>query len=101
MRPGPRLVAAAALVGLAVGCGDKKPGEVEKLPTQPARGFVKYKGAPVKDASVSFQSLDGKVSANGKSDGVGSFTLSTYGQSDGLPAGKYKVTVAVSGAKEI
>ncbi|QDU19154.1 carboxypeptidase-like regulatory domain-containing protein [Urbifossiella limnaea] len=99
MRLGSRIAAVAALVVVA-GCG-KQPGEVEKLPTQPARGFVKYKGAPVKDASVSFQSLDGKVAANGKTDGVGSFTLSTYGQADGLPAGKYKVVVAVSAAKEI
>lgn len=100
MRFGP-IVVAAALTGLAVGCGGKKPGEVEKFPTQPARGFVKYKNAPVKDASVSFQSLDGKVSASGVTDGVGSFTLSTYGQGDGLPAGKYRVVVAANTAKEI
>jgi hypothetical protein len=101
VRFGPKVLAAVALAGMAVGCGGKGPGDVEKLPTQPARGFVKYKNAPVKDAAVSFQSLDGKVSANGKTDGVGSFTLSTYGQSDGLPTGKYKVVVAVSGVKEI
>ncbi len=99
MRFGPILAFGVLIAGLA-GCGGKG-SQPEKLPTQQARGFVKYKGAPLKDASVTFHALDGKVSANGKSDGVGSFTLSTYGKGDGLPAGKYKVTVAVSTVKEI
>lgn len=101
MRFGSRFVAAVALAGVLTGCGGKGPANVEKQQTQPARGFVKYKGAPLKDAAVTFHALDGKVSGNGKSDGVGSFTVSTYGQNDGLPAGKYKVTVAVSTVKEI
>jgi hypothetical protein len=100
-----RLCLAAVLglaAGLAAGCGDgKDPAAVEKLPTVPARGVVKYKKEPVKDASVSFQSLDGKVASRGRTDGAGSFVLSTYGQEDGAPPGKYKVVVAAGGPREV
>lgn len=95
------LASVSCALMVLVGCGDQGGTKLEKQPTVPARGFVKYKGAPLKDATVTFLSLDGKVSANGKTDGVGSFTLQTYGANDGLPVGKYKVMVAVSGTKEI
>ena len=62
---------------------------------------MKYRDKPVANAAVTFLSLDGKVRASGTTDGVGSFTLSTYGQQDGAPPGKYKVLVAVSTVKEI
>ena len=42
----------------------------------------------------------GKVRASGRTDGIGSFVLSTYGQEDGAPPGKYKVIVAVSTTRE-
>ena len=96
----PRALLVLATVVLSIGCSKNKDGR-EVLPTSTARGIVTYKGKPVGDASVGFVSLDGKVRAHGKTDGVGSFVLSTYGQDDGAPPGKYKVTVAVSGVKEI
>ncbi|MFO0820678.1 MAG: carboxypeptidase-like regulatory domain-containing protein [Pirellulales bacterium] len=88
---------AAALVG----CGPSGPPEPEKLPVVPAAGVVTYQGKPVADASVAFQHTGGKVSATGKTDAEGKFKLSTYGKDDGAPAGGYRVTVAVSGVKEI
>ena len=90
----------AAWSTLVVGCAKDK-NENEKLPTQPARGIVTYQGKPVANASVGFTSLDNKVRAGGRTDGVGSFVLSTYGDQDGAPPGKYRVTVAVSLTKEI
>jgi hypothetical protein len=90
------------LLGLlvALGCGGKGT-QPEKLPTSPARGIVTYQGKPVANAGVSFVSLDNKIRGAGKTDGVGSFVISTYGQEDGAPPGKYRVTVAVSTVKEI
>jgi hypothetical protein len=89
-----------ASFALSAGCSKDKNQEVQ-LPTSPARGIVTYKGKPVANASVGFISLDNKVRAGGRTDGVGSFVLSTYGQQDGAPPGKYRVTVAVSNVKEI
>ena len=103
--PAPRpLVGVGLMFGLAAlaGCGGEpaRPGP-EKQATAPAGGTVKLRGAPLAGASVRFQAVDGKVSAYGTTDAAGKFTLSTYGKDDGAPAGKYKVTVAVSGVKEI
>jgi len=89
----------ACLVWTA-GCSSRA-NQREQLPTSPARGIVTYKGQPVANASVGFVSLDNKIRASGRTDGVGSFMLSTYGEQDGVPPGKYKVTVAVSLSKEI
>lgn len=85
----------------ALGCGGKDTNQQEKKDVVPVRGIVTYRGKPLADAGVGFVSLDNKIRANGKTDGVGSFVMSTYGQEDGVPPGKYKVTVAVSGVKEI
>jgi hypothetical protein len=88
-----------AAIGLA-GCTSSST-EPEKLKTVKVTGIVKYKGSPVANASVIFQSLDGTISSRGMTDSAGVFTLSTYGNQDGAPPGRYKVLVAASGAKEI
>lgn len=97
--------AAVVGIGLAVllpaGCEAKGKVKIEKQKTVPAAGVVNYKGKPVANASVVFQAIDGKVASWGTTDAAGTFTLSTYGKQDGAPPGKYKVTVAVSGAKEV
>ena len=89
------------VMAVAVGCGSDGPPAPEKLPVVPASGVVIYQGKPVAEASVAFQHTEGKVSATGKTDANGKFKLSTYGKDDGAPAGGYRVTVAVSGVKEI
>jgi hypothetical protein len=94
------VVFCALPLGLA-GCSQGDARMPEPLSVVPARGVVTYRGQPVRDAAVSFQSLDGKVSASGTTDGVGSFVLSTYGQEDGAPPGRYKVVVAADTAREI
>jgi carboxypeptidase family protein len=87
---------------VALGCGESNlPKGPEKLATVPATGVLRYKGKPVANASVTFQALDGKVSSFGKTDAAGSFTLSTYGNQDGVPPGRYKVTAAAGGAREV
>jgi hypothetical protein len=87
-------------LGLALGCSKDKDAP-EKLSTSPARGVVLYKNRPVANAGITFISLDNKIRASGRTDGVGSFVLSTYGQEDGAPPGRYRVVVAVSGSREI
>jgi hypothetical protein len=90
-------------LGAWVGCGSNSTYQA-KMPvekTVPVTGIIKYQGKAVADASVRFQSLDGKITAHGKTDAAGTFVLSTYGSNDGCPPGTYKVMVAVSGVKEI
>jgi 3',5'-cyclic AMP phosphodiesterase CpdA len=68
-----------------------------RKPTQPVHGWVYYKGSPVPDAYVVFQSVPRKgergIRADGVAGGDGSFTLSTYKAFDGAPEGDYQVTV--------
>ncbi len=94
------LLASCCLVPWSVGCSDAPPGP-EKLPTVPASGVVTYQGQPLPDASVSFQHVDGMVTANGKTDNEGRFTLSTYEAEDGAPVGSYRITVSASAVQEI
>ena len=86
-------------VAVLLGCNSSGT-RIEKQATVPVTGIVKYKGSPVANASVIFQALDGKVSSHGTTDAAGTFTLSTYGNQDGAPVGRYKVTVAANTAKE-
>ena len=59
-----------------------------------ASGTVTLDGAPLKDGTVSFHPAgDGPTAYGTVTDGA--FTVST-GQRDGLPAGKYKVTISAS-----
>jgi hypothetical protein len=98
------ILALTAVVALtAAGCGGSAPTPpgLEKQSTVPVSGILTYKGKPVANASISFQALDGKVSARGSTDASGSFRLTSYTKDDGAPVGKYKVTAAAGGPKEI
>jgi hypothetical protein len=64
----------------------------------PVSGRVAYRGKPLGNVAVVFQSIDGKVSAIGTTDASGTFRLTTYSPDDGAPPGSYKVTVACGGA---
>ena len=99
-----RVLTAGGLLCLAavlIGCGGDGQKGPEKQATVPAIGVLTYRGKAVPDASVVFQAIDGKVSSHGTTDGTGSFRMSTYAAQDGVPPGRYKVTVAAGGPKEI
>src|SRR5262249_24613028 len=72
--------------------------EYKKLKTVPVRGEVYFEGAAVPGAYLTFTLMqdDKKVRAvrgDAMSEGDGSFRVSTYEAFDGLPEGKYEVTV--------
>lgn len=94
------LIVSGLLVSLS-GCGSGDPPGPEKLPLVPAAGRIVYQGQPVANADVAFQHSEGKVTPTGKTDAEGRFTLKSYGEESGAPAGSYTVTVSVSGAQEI
>lgn len=103
----PTFVRAARLLGLAAlltvfpACSDSG-----TKPTFPVSGRVLYKGQPAKGAVVAFHPLGDNAQAkprilpNADCSADGKFTLSTYNQHDGAPAGEYAVTVYLAGPKE-
>jgi hypothetical protein len=95
-----RWVLLAALA--AAGCGGSGASSPEQVQPVPVSGRVAYRGKPLGNVAVVFQSIDGKVSAVGTTDASGTFRLTTYSPDDGAPPGSYKVTVAAGGsAREI
>lgn len=58
----------------------------------PVKGTVKFKGAPLADADVTFMSDSGQL-AIGRTDAQGQYTLSSAGR-PGAPTGPYKVGIA-------
>src|SRR5687768_2935478 len=92
--------ATATLIGCwclcSLGCNSR-------LPTYPVSGKVVWKGgAPATELNGGFVTLDSvelMVSAMGPIGPDGSFKLGTFEESDGVPAGEYKV--AVSRAPEL
>ncbi len=82
----------------AAGCGESGASSQERMQTVPVSGRVAYRGKPLGNVAVIFQSIDGKVSAVGTTDASGTFRLTTYAPDDGAPPGSYKVTVASGSA---
>ena len=83
-----------AVLGIA-GCGEGAGGG-PKL--HPVKGTVKYKGAPLANATVSFISDSGHVST-GVTDAQGQYSLMSGGRT-GAAAGSYKVTITKLAQRE-
>jgi hypothetical protein len=84
---------AASSLALA-GCGGGTSGPA----TQPVSGVIKYKGAPVAGAAVTFVPQaqgagGGQRPAFGQTDEAGQYTLTTVQPGDGAIVGTYRVTV--------
>ena len=93
----------ATLSLIVCGCGGGA--GASGLATDPVSGSVKYKGAAVADATVTFIPLTGTVPAGSKdpatagrtavakTDAAGEFKLTTIKPNDGALPGDYKITV--------
>jgi hypothetical protein len=86
----PWLVVAALIA--TTGCGDGK------LKRYPVHGSVTVDGKPADSAMVIFCPVNPvpeleKLRPSGKADSTGTFTLMTFDEGDGAPAGDYKVLV--------
>jgi hypothetical protein len=85
-------VLAAAALGLC-SCGGP-----DRVEVSPVRGKVLFRGQPVPYAWVVFYPQGGseevqRMRPSGRAGPDGSFTLTSYDEGDGAPAGQYKVTV--------
>jgi len=88
----PILLCVATLVVALAGCGDGRPALVR------VTGTVQLDGKPLEGAIVSFQPVaQGRDAfqrpSSAVTDAEGKFSPGTYGPDDGLPPGKYRVTI--------
>jgi hypothetical protein len=94
-RPAPAL-GLIPLLSLLVGCGEAP--DAGRLPIIPAGGRVLVRGEPAEGARVLLHPVDPRVGAaglfpHGSADATGAFSLTSYEQGDGAPAGRYRVSV--------
>ncbi len=82
------------ILGMAIltlaGCGDGRPSLV------PVSGTVTLNGAPLGEAQLGFEpdGIEGySRPSSAITDSSGKFIVGTYDKADGIPKGKYKVTV--------
>lgn len=86
------LFCAGATFAWVTGCGDGRPKLVR------VTGTVMLDGKPLADAIVSFQPLAAEAGAfqrpsSAVTDSEGKYIPGTFGEKDGLPAGKYRVAI--------
>lgn len=78
-----------AILALAAGCSDGRPGRV------PIQGRVTIDGKPLEAGNICFYPGENRV-AMGKIQPDGTFTLSTYDFGDGCVTGRHPVSVNAS-----
>jgi hypothetical protein len=103
-RDGIVLAIGLSCVFLASSCGRSKIPEVQgKLPVFPVKGKLLLDGKPLANANLVFHprtALPKDASQflpRGRTNEEGAFALTTYSDSDGAPAGEYRVTVSYRG----
>ncbi len=89
-----RLFLCAILALLSSGCGTE---HTDRKATFPVKGEVYVDGEPAADLAVTLHDVNGidseqpTISAT-RTDASGKFSVSTYEQGDGVPAGNYTLT---------
>ena len=87
----PYIFTIGMIVMSMAGCSSKN-GDRPK--TVHASGVVRYKGAPLAGAHVTFTNAAANVSAYARTDADGKFTLTTFEHGDGAVPGPQKVSVS-------
>jgi len=75
------------------GCGSDGGGS-SGPPVYPVKGVVKLNGQPVVGADIVFNLKDGSGSSFGRTDGSGSYQLTTRRSNDGAVPGDYLVSIS-------
>ncbi len=83
------LLLAACLLSLVLGCSRGR----QHPPTHAVTGLVTVDGKPVKDAIVSFLPANGQYPANGTTDALGRYELTSFTRGDGAMEGSFRVTI--------
>ena len=92
--PAWQIGAAVLLLAGTAGCGRRADKwEQRRPPTFPASGVVLMDGKPVENAVVAFDSREHNLTAVGRTDRAGRFTLKTFHPGDGAVAGDHRVRI--------
>lgn len=88
---GPRglLLLTACILGMVSGCSRGR----QYPPTHSVSGVVTVDGQTVADAIVSFLPDDGQNPANGSTDALGRYELTSFTRGDGAMEGSFRVTI--------
>lgn len=79
------------------GCSGGATGAGNRLPTHQVTGKVTYKGQALDGAHITYHPKDPAApGAFAKTDSSGNYSLRTYTDGDGAPAGEYTVTIEKS-----
>ena len=94
------LIAIASLTISISGCGPS-----DRLPLNSVEGTITYRGKPAEGVFVVFHPVNPsekmtKLRPAATTRAEGKYKLSTYGPSDGIPAGDYQVTLIWLGVSE-
>ncbi|QDU58965.1 hypothetical protein [Aeoliella mucimassa] len=93
-RPAVALLACVTLLGWISGCSTPEPPPGPE--PYPVSGKVLYKNKPAVGFSVAFHPMDkwegAQFAPSAMTDAEGNYTLHSYGENDGAPAGEYLVT---------
>ena len=79
-----------SLTLFVAGCGNNEP---DRAKVYPARGSVSFKGKPAAGAIVRVHDVSGALVSRGVVQKDGTFALTTNEAGDGIPAGRYRVSV--------
>lgn len=87
------IISSLLVFACVAGCGDG----AQRKDTYKVSGVVKYNGAPLPGATVSFSPVaQGTPPALGMTDAEGKYVLTTYANGDGACQGEFKVMVSKS-----
>jgi hypothetical protein len=84
------VVSAAMLLPQLIGCSGTDPNLPKVVPTS---GVVSYQGKPVEGADITFNNEAAGITGTGKTDSLGRFVLSTFGDGDGVVPGRQVVAI--------
>ena len=85
------LTVMVALLAACWGCGTSAGAKASLIPV---KGKVTYKGKPLAQGRVTFESQDSRKRATGKLQADGTFVMSTYQEGDGVAAGEHSVIIS-------
>ena len=96
------VVSGFLLVWVTLGCGGPSGPKLDPKKQATITGIAIFEGKPIPvESGIHFYNSEADITAAGRVDATGKFTVKAADPRKGLPAGKYKVTIHLPGAAPI